>query len=438
MSGHAQILADFRSQVTKLLQERDDQWESSRRLVGAGQLPTTLRRLMEAASRVELPAPVRDTLVTALQGGKAERIQDLPGPRLKELTGLPPTKALRALCVWFDLLVVSDREPSVNGLSARVLQTLERADANPFDSLLSVERPSLLDLGAGDLSFAEEVARRYAPAIKATGQTLVLHAVDRLHPQSRLGGPLHPSPERLESLRTRPDLSFQFFPDQDLCALDRLDRAGKLSPRYTIATCWAPATPTFAYEPTRLSSETITRELQRTKGTFHKVDYAGEAALEVHQGGRALMFPPWKFEIRGPLALLDVLSRRGDIGVLGAIDDQVFWETLAELLEDPSHRPHDIPFTPANLRAIFGALFERLSAMTGGESFRLSDYALLRRHIPRVLPTQGRHAPTYSFGTVYVRRGAEFDGIPASSTARRFRDMVDEPPPWMITLLPPH
>ncbi len=434
MSGPAEILADFRSQVTKLLQEREEQWEASRRLVGAGQFPTTLKRLMEAAASAEVPAPVRNALAAALQGGKAERIQDLSNSRLKELTGLPPTKALRALCVWFDLLVLPDTEERVVDNSA--LGAVDRPDANPFDLLISAEQPSVLDLGAGDLSFAEELGRRYAPAIKAKGQTLILHCVDRLHPQSRLGGPLHPSHERLESLRARPDLSFQFFADQDLCALERLDRAGKLSPRYTVAACWAPATPTFAYEPTRLSPETIARELQRTKGTFHKVDYAGEAALEVQQGGRALLFPPWKFEVRGPLALLDVISRRGQIGLLGAVDDQVFWETLAELLDDPVYRPHDQPFTQSNLPAIFGTLHDRLSALEVGEAIRLSDCAPLRRHIPRVLPTHGRYPASYSFSTVHVRRGAEFEGIPASSTARRFRNMVEESPPWMITLIP--
>jgi hypothetical protein len=436
MSVHAQSLADFRSQVTKLLQERDHQWEASRRLVGAGQLPTTLKRLMAEADRVELPTAVRDTISAALQGGLVERIQDLPGPRLKELTGLPPTKALRALCVWFDLIETPGVGPTAPPFNQTALNVLTRPDANPFDVLLTQDSPSLLDLGAGDLSFAAELAQQYGPALRQQGRTLVLHCVDRLDPRSKLGGPLHPEPLRLEGLRTRPDLSFQFFADQDMFALERLDRSGKLSPRYTVTTCWAPATPTFAYEPTRLSHETITRELHRTKGSFHRIDYGGEPALEVQHGSRALLFPPWKFEIRGPLALLDLLARRGQVCVLGATDNQVFWEVLAQLLDDTRYRPVDQPFTADNLSSVFAEVYDRLSQLTVGESLILSECETLRRQIPRVLPVFGRHDPFYSFRSVHIRRGAEFPGIPASSTARRFRDMVEETPPWMVTLVP--
>jgi hypothetical protein len=54
--------------------------------------------------------------------------------------------------------------------------------------------------------------------------------------------------------------------------------------------------------------------------------------------------------------------------------------------------------------------------------------------IPRVLPV--KTAEGYRFRSVIIRRGALFQGLPASSTARRFRDMVEETPPWMITLVP--
>ncbi len=436
MSAHAQILADFRSQVTKVLQEREHQWEASRRLVGAGQLPATVKRLMEEAGKVDLPTEVRETITTALQQGQVERIQDLPGPRLKELTGLPPTKALRALCVWFDLLDSPDGDTTFRPLSNEVMSDLERPEFNPFDILLSADNPSLLDLGAGDLSFAEELAEQYAPALHRQGHTLALHCLDRLHPQSRLGGPLHPAPFRLESLRGRPDLSFQFFADQDMFALDRLDRSGKLLRRYTIVTCWAPATPTFAYEPARLRQDIISRDLQQTKGSSHRTEYAGEPALEVRHAGRALLFPPWKFEIKGPLALLDLLARRAQICVLGATDSQVFWEILAQLLDDDAYRPVDRPFTQEILPAVFGELFGRLSSLGNSDLLPLSDCVGLRQRIPRVLPTHGRYASHYRFRSVYVRRGGDFPGMPASSTARRFREMVEEPLPWMLLLVP--
>jgi hypothetical protein len=218
--------------------------------------------------------------------------------------------------------------------------------------------------------------------------------------------------------------------------LGNLDQAGKLAPRYTIATCWAPATPTFAYEPTRLSDHIITQELHRTKGTFRQKHFSGEPALEVQHGDRALLFPPWKFEIRGPLALLDLLARRGLLCVLGAVHTQVFWEILAQLLDDARYRPDNQPFTSDNLPTMFGEIFERLSRLALGETLNLSDCGPLRSQIPRVLPLYPTQAPAYRFRSVQIRRGAVFPGIPASSTARQFSDMREETPPWMLILVP--
>lgn len=436
MTSHAQLLAEFRSQVTKLLQERDREWEASRRLIEGGRLGATLKRILQEAARTDLSPTVRDSIATALKQGEAERIQDLPGPRLKELTGLPPSKAIRALCVWFDLVEHPASRWPVPALAPRALATFIREHPNPFDLLLTSEVASVLDLGAGDLSLAAELADRYAPQLRQCGRTLTLHCVDRLRPQSKLGGPLHPERDRLHALRARPDLSFQFFGDQDMCALERLDRTGRLAPRYAIATCWAPATPTFAYEPTRLSPGVIQDELQRTKGAFRQTEYAGEPALEVRHGDRALLFPPWKFDVRGPLVLLDIIARRGQLCVLGAVDSQVFWELLAQLLEDGRYRPPNQPFTAENVPAIFGDVYRRLSDLAIGEAVDLSDCGPLRGRIPRVLPEPASPEASYRFLSVRIRRGAVFPDMPASSTARRFSDMAEETPPWMITLVP--
>ena len=436
MTSDAQLLADFRSQVSKLLQERDREWEASRHLIEAGRLVTTLKRLIEEAGRTELPPPVRDAIAVALKQGEAERIQDLSSPRLKELTGLPPSKAVRALCVWFDLVDQPASRWPLPSLDSQAVASYMRDHQNPFDLLLTSGAASVLELGAGDLSFATELADQYAAKIRQQGGTLTLHCVDRLHPQSKLGGPLHPDRERLHALRSRSDLSFQFFGDQDMCALDRLDRTGQLAPRYAIATCWAPATPTFAYEPTRLSAGVIQDELRRTKGPFRLTRYGGEPALEVQHGDRELLFPSWKFEIRGPLALLDILSRRGHLCVLGAVDSQVFWELLAQLLEGNHHRPENQPFTSENLPTIFGNLYQRLSSLAIGDHIDLSLCGTLRERIPRVLPTNAPHDSHYRFLSVTIGRGATFPNMPASSTARRFRDMVEETPPWMVILVP--
>ena len=436
MVSTEQVLADFRSQVTQLLRERDREWEASRKLVGSKQIAVTLRRLIEEAHRVDLPVIIRDAITLALGNSEATSIQNLSGPRLKELTGLPPTKAVRALCVWFGILEGEIFQWPVTSLRSEEIQVFAQSHFNPFDLLLEAGVASLLDLGAGDLSFATEIVELYVPSLEQQQHELILHGIDRLQPGSRLGGPLHPERERLNGLRSRTGLSFQFYGNQDMFELSALDQAGKLAPRYTIATCWAPATPTFAYEPTRLSDRIITQDLYRTKGAFRQIYYSGEPALEVRHGDRALLFPPWKFEIRGPLALLDLLARRGLLCVLGAVDTQVFWETLAQLLEDVRFRPDNQVFTSDNLPTIFGEIFERISSLALGETLNLSDYSLLRRQIPRILSSLPTQDSFYRFRSVQIRRGAVFPGLPASSTARRFSDMVEESPPWMLILVP--
>lgn len=436
MNSPAQILADFRSQVTQLLQEREKEWEVSRKLVEATQLSATLKRLVEEAHRVDLPIIIRDTIILALGNSETVRIQDLSGPRLKELTGLPPTKAVRALCVWFGVTEGPIARWPVTTLRSEEIDVFAHSHPNPFDLLLNADVASLLDVGAGDLSFATELVELYVASLQQQQRELILHGLDRLQPGSQLGGPLHPDRERLNGLRSRTGLSFQFYGNQDMFELGDLDHSGKLAARYTVATCWAPATPTFAYEPSRLSDPIITQELHRTKGLFRQTQFSGEPALEVMHGDRALLFPPWKFEVRGPLALLDLLARRGLLCVLGAVDTQVFWEMLAQLLDDAHYRPDNRPFTPDNLPTIFGRVFEQLSRLAPGETLNLSDCVQLRRQIPRVLPLLPTQDPSYRFRSVQIRRGAVFPGIPASSTARRFPDMVEESPPWMLILVP--
>ena len=436
MNSPAQVLADFRSQVTRLLQERDKEWEASRKLVEAKHLATTLGRLIAEAHRADVPVVVRDAITVALGRPEAVRVQDLPGPRLKELTGLSPTKAVRALCVWFGVVHDPMGQWPVTSLRSEEIETFVHSHSNPFDLLLEADVASVLDLGAGDLSFATDLVELYLAPLQQRQRELIFHGFDRLQPGSKLGGPLHPDRERLNGLRSRSGLSFQFYGGQDMFDLGRLDQAGKLAPRYTIATCWAPATPTFAYEPSRLADEIITQELKRTKGEFRQTDFSGEPALEVQHGDRLLLFPAWKFEIRGPLVLLDVLARRSVLCVLGAVDTQVLWEILAQLLDDARYRPSNQPFTTANLHHIFGELFERLSRLALGETLNLSDCSSLRSQIPRVLPLQSTQDPFYRFRSVQVRRGATFSGLPAISTARRFSDMAEESPPWMLILVP--
>lgn len=315
-------------------------------------------------------------------------------------------------------------------LSSEAIEQFLRGHRNPYDLLLDVGSPSLLDLGAGDLSFAEELTTQYLTRLRQQQKTLTLHCVDRLQPGSQFGGPLHAPPHRLKMLQSQEGLQFKFWGGQDMFEAVTVNTA---RPHYTLVTCHAPANPTFAYEPTRVSRTAIERHLRSAKGEYRVVREAGEAALEVLHGGRTLLFPPWKFEIRGPLALLDLARRRASAVVLSAMDQDVFWEVLSQVIADPRARPPDTMFTPAVLPDLFGDAYTRLTAVPVGSPVSLADLTPLRDDIPAVL---GEPGASYRFRYVEVSRGAVFGGLPASQTARRFSSMKDEAPPWMLVLVP--
>jgi hypothetical protein len=435
MHDEPDSLQVFRTLVSRRARQSAGQWDYSRRLLAQEAFPLTVERLHRLIVERELPVPVKEQLCLALQSG-TQRVQDLDGSALKTLTGLPPAKALRALCVYFGLIEPPASQWPVPLWSSEAIEQAIRQMENPFDLLLESDVASVLDLGAGDLSFASELADRYVPVLQKQHRSLVLHCVDRLHPHSKLGGPLHPEQKRLQALQEQLGPAFGFFGDQDMFHLQNLDDRGKLAVRYTIVTCWAPATPTFAYEPTRLSRAVITEHLRQTKGSFHQTRFEGEPALEVQHGARTLLFPSWKFEILGPLALLSLVAHRGALCVLGAVDAQVFWELVAQLLEDARYRPPDQPFAAENLPEVFGEVYEALERLPLGASISLADLGALRSRLSAETSRSGSDDRGYSFRHVRIRRGATFPGMPASSTARKFSSMSEEAPPWFITLLP--
>jgi hypothetical protein len=436
MNSEASPFDDFRRLISRRARQFPAQWEASKRLIEQSALPSTIDRLLHLSQDGHLPATIKEAFRLILGQGQVRRLQDLDGKALRTLTGLHPSKALRALCVFFDLIPRPGAQWPVPAISSRQIEDRVRQTPNPFDLLRDAAVTSVLDLGAGDLSFATELVERYVPELQQQNRQLILHCVDRLDSKSRLGGLLHPERERMRALKKKLGEAFAYFSDQDMFDLRILDESGKLAPRYTIAVCWAPATPTFAYEPTRLSRSIIDEDLRRTKGTFQHVRYHGEPALEVQHGGRALLFPPWKFEIAGPLALLTLLRHRGALCILGAVDAQVFWELLAQLLDDARYRPPDRLFTSANLRDIFGQIYGALDQLPIGESIDLAELGNLRRHFPVGDSYSPANDAPVAFQHIRISRGATFPGIPASSTARRFGKMREEMPPWFLTLVP--
>ena len=164
--------------------------------------------------------------------------------------------------------------------------------------------------------------------------------------------------------------------------------------RYTIAVCNSPATPTFAYEPSRLGDDAIRAHLRQTKGEFRRVKSKGREVLEVVHGGERLTFPPWKFDVYGPLALLDLLSRKGKLCILSAVDMEAFWEILSQLLPEDVARPPGVFFTEGNVKEFFGKTYEQLLGLKVGQKMLLPA---VRQDIPRVLGEKGKRGETYGF-----------------------------------------
>lgn len=440
MDVEIQSLNEFRRLVSQRARQHHGQWEASRRLVEEEEFPATVARLFHLAHEKDLPVIIKEPLCRIFEGRAVRRVQDLDGELLRTLTGYPPAKALRALCVFFELIPQPGAQWPISSMAGEMIEERIRCLANPFDILIEADVASVMDIGAGDLSFACELVGRYAPELQQRNRQLILHCLDRLDPQSKLGGSLHPSQDRLRYLRDKVGSTFAFWGDQDMFALHNLEETGALAPRYTIATCWAPATPAFAYEPTRLSQTVIAEELYKTKGASRNIRFQGESALEVLHGDRALLFPPWKFEVLGPLALLNLLADRGSLCILGAVDNQVFWELLGQLLDEPCYRPQDRPFTYSNIPEIFGEVYKALYHLPIGQSLNLADLGTLRQQLPtsqvhRSLHYSTNHAPS-QFRYVRISRGATFPHVPASSTARMFPAMVEEAVPWFLVLIP--
>lgn len=424
-----QVVTDFRRRLREAVENDRDAWTASRRLVAPAAVADTLRRLEAAVAGSGLEPALRDELLRLLSHGAG--LKALPQDALRGLTGLNPTKAVRNLCLLLGVGTV-DPAGAVPAMTQDAVEASVRNRDNPFDVLLEADVASVVDLGAGDLTFEEKIVEQYLAPLEQAGRDLILHALDRLDPREKFGGLVQADRDRLDRLRRHPSprLRFHFDGSQDMFDL------GRRSPgpsRYTVAVCHSPASPTFAYEPTRLGMPAIQSRLRETKGEFRLARDKGRDVLKVLNRGEWFTFPPWKFDVYGPLALLDLLSRKGKVCVLGAVDMEVFWEILSQLLPDETARPQGVFFTERNVGSYFGPPYERLSRLAVGEKTVLSD---VRRDLPRVLGAEGKRGETHGFRFVEIRRGAVFTGVPGGRTAVIFDQMTQEAAPWFLTLVP--
>jgi hypothetical protein len=426
------ILTSFKKQLHEAMDKRRDAWSASRRLVAPALACQTVQRLRAALAGSALEPGLRDSLSAVLLPGETGGLRGISGETLRELTGLNPTKAVRNLCLFFDLDNMG-KASEVSALTQLEIEAVVRGSENPFDLLLNADVASLVDFGAGDLTFEEQLVERYLPGLESLEKDFILHCQDRLDPETGFGTLVRVAQDRLERLRRHPSprLQFHFFARQDMFEMTEQAVA---CDRYTIAVCNSPASPTFAYEPTRFSEGAIARHLRETKGDHRRRSLRGHEVLEVTHGGEVLTFPAWKFDIYGPLMLLDLLSRSGKLCVLSAVDTEVFWELLAQLLPEDSARPRDVFFTAENVGKYFGETHERLSRLAIGERMVLPQ---VRVDLPRVLFSKETETiRRYTFRYVEVRRGALFPGVPAGTTAHVFEKMTRETAPWFLTLVP--
>src|SRR5256712_5857363 len=432
MPLNQQVIADFRRRLREAVENNREVWAASRRLVAPSDAAEALQRLHGAVAGSSLDRGIREELLRVLAPAGRDGLQAISQEGLRELTGLNPTKAVRNLCLLLGVGASAIEAGPVSSMTQEKVEAAVRGQDNPFDVLLEADVAAAVDCGAGDLTFEEMVVEQYLGPLERAERAFTLHAFDRLDPQAPFGEFVQADRDRLQRLRRHPSPALRFRYDGHRDMLDlaswRRDCA-----RYTIAVCNSPSTPTFAYEPSRLGDDAIPAHLRQTKGEFRRVKSKGHEALELLHGCEHLTFPPWKFDVYGPLALLDLLSRKGKLCVLSAVDMEAFWELLSQLLPEDTARPQGVFFTESNVRQFFGSVYGQLLQLGIGQKLIL---AKVRQDIPHVLGDEGKRGDTYGFRYVEIRRGAVFPGVPAGRTADLFDQMKLEAAPWFLTLVP--
>src|SRR3989475_6695982 len=281
MPPDQQMIADFRRRLREAVENNREAWTASRRLVAPSSVAAeTLRRLHEAVSGSSLDPEIRQALLQVLGPAHHDGLQAIPHERLRELTGLNPTKAVRNLCLLLGVGADAVEAGPVSSMAQDQVEAAVRSHDNPFDVLLETDVASVVDCGAGDLTFAEKVVDQYLGPLERTGRVLILHAFDRLNPQEPFSAFVQADRDRLQQLRRRssPALRFRYDGNRDMLDLAswRQDCA-----RYTIALGNTPAPAPFAYEPARLGAATTPPHPRQPKGEVLRAQIKGHELLEV-------------------------------------------------------------------------------------------------------------------------------------------------------------
>jgi hypothetical protein len=114
MSHEPHPLDEFRRLISLRARQFSSQWEASKRLIEKQEFPETISRLLQQVRGKSLPPAIKEPLLRVFQPQQAKRVQDLDCELLKALTGFPPAKAIRALCVFFELIAPPGSIPARN------------------------------------------------------------------------------------------------------------------------------------------------------------------------------------------------------------------------------------------------------------------------------------------------------------------------------------
>src|SRR5437870_13769500 len=152
-----QVLADFRRRLREAVENNREAWTASRQLVASDAADETLQRLHAAVAGSSLDRGIREELLRVLALAGRDGLQAISQEGLRELTGLNPTKAVRNLCLLLGVGAGAVDAGAVPSLAQEKVEAAVRGQDDPFDVLLEADVASVVDCGAGDLTFEEMV-----------------------------------------------------------------------------------------------------------------------------------------------------------------------------------------------------------------------------------------------------------------------------------------
>src|SRR3989441_6196157 len=161
MPPDQRVIADFRRRLREAVENNREAWAASRRLVAPSAAAETLQRVQAAVSGSSLDPEIRQALLQVLGPAHHDGLQAIPQEGLRELTGLNPTKAVRNLCLLLGVGAGAVEAGPISSMAQDQVEAAVRSHDNPFDVLLEADMASVVDCGAGDLTFAEKVVEQY-------------------------------------------------------------------------------------------------------------------------------------------------------------------------------------------------------------------------------------------------------------------------------------